>query len=488
MRNFRKQITVLGLGLSLLAAGSLHAATYDQIVLEDNPIGYYQFEETSGSTAADSSASANDGTYNNVTLGVSSADPRLGNAGGFVGTSNVRLTDIASFDMGTGPATFSLWYMTTSDSRGDLLTYKGTGGDFGIHSNSQPDPAGYNSSVSVYHGSFRNQAGAQRPQWHQMVYVREGTGSGQSKLYIDGQLISTGTNNATFNIAQDILIGSNHNNDPPTLSTSLGFSGSIDEVAIYNTALKSEAVSTQYHAAVGRQFGINFGADIAALTSTDVAGHVAVEQDHWNNASGASGSAFNLVDDSGVSNNVSVSWSASSTFSIGGTPTNGDQTMMKGYLDNAGTTTVTVAGLGGSIDTDAYDVYVYFDGSNGASWRKGTYTINGVTLDGEDSESKDFITVTNAFQLPVATGAGNGAYIERLDYWDTVANNDEGNFVVFHNVTGDSFTLTAVPGPNNSVGRAPINGIQIVGVAVPTPAAMPAGLGLMVLAAMRRRK
>jgi hypothetical protein len=164
--------------------------------------------------------------------------------------------------------------------------------------------------------------------------------------------------------------------------------------------------------------------------------------------------------------------------------------MMKGYLDNttAGTTTVTVSGLDGSIATTGYDVYVYFDGDNGGAWRKGAYTINGVTLDGEDSESRDFINVTNAFQLPTPGGSGNLAYVERLDYWDTVGNNDEGNFVVFHNVTGDSFTLTALAGPHAGAdGRAPINGIQIVGRAVPTPAALPAGLTLMGLALIRRR-
>lgn len=485
-------IRQLTLGLTLLAAASMgRAATYDQIVLEDSPIGYYRFEETTGSTAADASTSTNDGTYNNVTLGVASAADSLGNAAGFVGSSNVRLTDIAAFDMGTGPASFSMWYRTTSDARGDLLTYKGSGGDFGIHSNSQSDPAGYDSSVSIYHGSFRNQVGADKNRWHQMVYVR-GDGAGDSsKLYIDGKLASTGTNGSSFNITNDILIGSNHANDPPTLSTTIGFNGSIDEVAIYDSALKAEAVSTQYYAAVGRQYAINFGANEAggSLGGSDVAGHVAVEQANWNNTSGAAGSAFNLVDDQGDASDVSVTWSASSTNALPGTSTNADQTMMAGYLDNDATTTVTVSGLDGNIATNyGYDVYVYFDGDNGASWRKGTYTIGDVTLDGEDSEGKDFINVTNAFQLPVAGGTGNVAYVERLDYWNSVGNNDEGNFVVFHNVTGDSFTLTAVPGANNSVGRAPINGIQIVGVAIPTPAALPAGLALLVLTTMRRQR
>jgi len=482
-------ITVLSLGL--FAAGvQTHAATYEDIVLSDAPIGYYQFEEATGaSTAIDASASANDAGYNNgVTLEQLSADPRLGNAAGFSGGANVRIPDIAAYNMGTSPASFSFWYNTNSDSRGDLLTYKG-GGDFGIHSNSQSDPAGFDGSASVYHNSFRNQGGANNNQWHQLVYVREGTGSGQSKLYIDGQLASTGSNNASFDIANDLLVGSNHDGDPS--NPNIGFSGRIDEFAAYDSALTEGAVRSQYFAAVGRQYAINFGSNEQALDAADVAGHQAIEQANWNNASGNTGSLGSLVDDQGNARNASVTWSGSpATFALGGTATNGDQKMMKGYLDtgNDTTTTVTVSDLGQTLDTSSYDVYLYFDGSNGNQWRKGEYTINGVTLDGEDSEDKDFIDDTNAFQLPVPGGAGNQPYVELLNFWDTAGNNDEGNFVVFRNVTGSSFTLTATPGPNAGVGRAPINGLQIVGKAVPTPTALPAGLALLGVTLLRRRR
>ena len=49
-------------------------------------------------------------------------------------------------------------------------------------------------------------------------------------------------------------------------------------------------------------------------------------------------------------------------------------------------------------------------------------------------------------------------------YTQVMSEGGTGNYVVFHNVTGTSFTLTATPGGSTVTGlhRAPVNGIQIV--------------------------
>jgi hypothetical protein len=41
------------------------------------------------------------------------------------------------------------------------------------------------------------------------------------------------------------------------------------------------------------------------------------------------------------------------------------------------------------------------------------------------------------------------------------ANGGMGNYIIFRNVTGAAFTLTAQP-PTGTVARAPVNGMQIV--------------------------
>lgn len=66
-------------------------------------------------------------------------------------------------------------------------------------------------------------------------------------MYIDGSLGFSGTDTDTWNIANDILIGSNHGGDPSSLS--LSFTGLIDEVAIFNTALSAADVAAHFAAA-----------------------------------------------------------------------------------------------------------------------------------------------------------------------------------------------------------------------------------------------
>jgi hypothetical protein len=56
----------------------------------------------------------------------------------------------------------------------------------------------------------------------------------------------------------------------------------------------------------------------------------------------------------------------------------------------------------------------------------------------------------------------------------TLANNGTGNCIVFTNRTTSGFTLTATPNPLQPGGRAPLNGIQIVGRVAGTPPLAPA--------------
>ena len=144
--------------------------------------------------------------------------------------------------------------------------------------------------------------------------------------------------------------------------------------------------------------------------------------------------------------------------------------MMKGYLDVQSSATISLSGLTGDF-ANPYTVIVYFDGDNGNSWRVGNFTINGNTLGGEDSEGVGFNAggggagnenPDGLFQMPVGGGTGNAM-------WPVVGgNNSEGNYVVFTGVTGSSFTLTAGGGPTADALRAPINGIQIIGVPEPS--------------------
>ena len=86
MKNALYWILLSLLFLGIQDARRAYASPYATEVLSDNPVAYWRFEDTSGSTATDS-AGSNHGTYNNVALGQASAAPALGTAAGFNGTS-----------------------------------------------------------------------------------------------------------------------------------------------------------------------------------------------------------------------------------------------------------------------------------------------------------------------------------------------------------------------------------------------------------------
>lgn len=219
-----------------------------------------------------------------------------------------------------------------------------------------------------------------------------------------------------------------------------------------------------------------------ALGSSDLAGLVGNEAGNalgstmvgnWNNLNGNTGSNVgNLTDSRGVTaDGVTVSWSADNVWDLPsttvGSNTSANTTMMRGYLDNGSesTTTISVSGLQ-VIGT--YSVIIYIDGNNSTNWTRGTYAVGGTSVLNEDSESVDFNSgsgnnANGLFQIPVADGTGNQT-------WPFSPNNSEGNMIIFTGLTGSSFTLTATPGDASdmSTQRAPINGIQIVGV-IPEP-------------------
>jgi hypothetical protein len=119
--------------------------------------------------------------------------------------------------------------------------------------------------------------------------------------------------------------------------------------------------------------------------------------------------------------------------------------MMNGYIDpraTASPATVEVKDLPSPMSS-GYDVYVYcyMDMYTGSGTRTAQYMI------GSTTHTVTQIAPSVAFSAftPVTSEGGSG------------------NYVVFRNVTGPSFTLTATPGTTTgNEHRAPVNGIQIV--------------------------
>ncbi|HEV7491382.1 MAG TPA: PQQ-binding-like beta-propeller repeat protein [Rhodanobacteraceae bacterium] len=182
---------------------------------------------------------------------------------------------------------------------------------------------------------------------------------------------------------------------------------------------------------------IDFVGASTALAAIDLAGVTA--KPNWNEPADASGSALELLDESGADTGATLDWTADAVDALGIGSATPDFVMMDGFLDAMGnSTSITVTNL--PADPNGYLVYVYADGNNGGSDSTGTYV-----LDGNDGMSST-ITIIDA-----ANATFDGNFV--------LANNSPGNYAVF-STTGTGFTLTT-PGTSATM-HAPLNGIQIV--------------------------
>lgn len=176
---------------------------------------------------------------------------------------------------------------------------------------------------------------------------------------------------------------------------------------------------------------------------------------NWNSAPTSASSAplTPLLLNDGTSVSASVTWNAPGTtgspgtYNAGLSDMPGDVRMMNGYLDPAAplpsggnnAASITVSGLPTSITAGGYDVYVYFLALLG----------NGETRTHAIKIGSTTFTVS---QTGRTTFTGYSLYD---------SGTSKGNYVVFKQVTGASFTLTSTALTGATL-RAPVNGIQIV--------------------------
>ncbi len=217
---------VLFLGVVL----PIHAISYSQSVLADNPLGYWQFEGTS--TATDSTANARNGSYNNVsfTTGAFAGSQ----AAVFNGSSYVQLPGSWG---GWSELTIEAWVnvsqtnqdiqaIVSSDSSGAFSHFQLPG------NNVTYTDTGYVNLLNV----------SQSPTniWRHLAIVIK---SGASKFYVDGVVVNTSATTFNYiNSSGNVTIGRGYSNGRY-------FIGSIDEVAIYNTALSSDRIQAHITAA-----------------------------------------------------------------------------------------------------------------------------------------------------------------------------------------------------------------------------------------------
>jgi hypothetical protein len=233
---------------------------YGTQVLARSPIIYLPLDDSSGTVANDASGNGYHGAYlASDTLGQASASAATGTAIHTPSSATpvnsaipVKLTNsngaIAALNaIGTGDFSIEFWFNTSNvTDREDLFDLRGTTGspvsDFGITLSN-----GSAGKLSVFHtsGTQISANGAGDPSvtanaWHQLAVTRSGT---SLQLYLDGANIGpTATDSQTFAIdtAGALAFGNKTSGSPHMVL------GLLDEFAIYNSALSSSDIASDF--------------------------------------------------------------------------------------------------------------------------------------------------------------------------------------------------------------------------------------------------
>lgn len=236
-------------------------SAYSDRVIADGAVAYWRLGETSGTVANDSVGTAHGTISGGVTLNQPGALTD-GNAAMVLDglTGMVTVPNGSYLAVGAGPLTVELWFKTSAavfplDSNWFALGATngsgiGPGFDLLVWANNHWSfSIGNGTAIAECHvsgGSWTDGA------WHHFVGVVTRGATDQVHLYIDGVLLRVVPVPATgWNITSSaaLAIGTYATTD---VSSNRHFNGSLDEVAIYNTALTPTQIAAHYATATAR--------------------------------------------------------------------------------------------------------------------------------------------------------------------------------------------------------------------------------------------
>ena len=229
--------------------------------LEQGLVGYWKFDEGSGTSVSDSSGNGNDGAWNGS--GGHWTAGKIKGAGDFNGSDDyVDVAKQSAFDFErTQPFTLSAWIKTTNNAPMSIISKE---------DNSQRDK-GYQIQFGNFGYLFMhvmntyssngievrsaNQFNYYDGQWHHVTGTYDGSSQGSGvKLYWDGKPITTSVvfSNLTQSIRNsvDMRIGVRYGTQPFWVDPAEQFfNGQIDDARVYNRALLASEVSDLYNQA-----------------------------------------------------------------------------------------------------------------------------------------------------------------------------------------------------------------------------------------------
>jgi hypothetical protein len=218
--------------------------SYDTEVLADTPWGYWKLDETSGSTAEDSSGNNRDGTYSGISL---SSRSEFGVGGDWDGSSGDYVT-CPSFTPGSPGVTLEAWCRIDSVQSGSPFIRS----LFGCERESG-SPTGIfmrfvSATIEATHGNGSSYATAVSlagnlvPGLYHIAVTW--APSGQHRLYVNGVCVSQQTALAaiTMPASPSFFIGNSAD------SHARGFDGTISKVAVYQAELTPARILAHFKA------------------------------------------------------------------------------------------------------------------------------------------------------------------------------------------------------------------------------------------------
>ena len=255
-------ITV-GAGLASVTVAAQWGASYSATVLADTPYLWYRLGESAGTTATDSSGNSRDGTYTGTYT--------LGTAGLLTGDSDTAVAFNSGYVItkanvtGFGNAAWTLeaWIKGTSSANGDVVWIGGDATNTGanLRINTSGHIACVAGTLSHDFGGANLADGAV----HHVLMTYDGAGT--MKAWADGSQYGSDWSCGTLAIATGLAY---------VACLNFYYIGTVDEAAIYSTALTSTRISAHYTA--GMTGGSTVGttaiiAPNAGLASTAVAAY-----------------------------------------------------------------------------------------------------------------------------------------------------------------------------------------------------------------------
>ena len=235
--------------------------------------GYWNFDETQGTTAYDKSINDND-----LILSVASWATSSCKFGGcYRGGANTRIikTDDADFDFGaTDDFSVSTWFKRSAMSSQEYLIHKQADFEgYAVYLDASGDVIfgiGDTSSTAFPEESIGNIGrDYDDGNWHLATAVK--TSNSRIDLFVDGVLIASDTSlttDATLENAGKLILG-----DSEETADSDGFLGNIDDTKIYRFALSPAEIKEEFNRGASLKLGSLGGQTSAAggLTSPDAA-------------------------------------------------------------------------------------------------------------------------------------------------------------------------------------------------------------------------